>query len=62
MKPDCSAHGLRKAMASRLAEIGCSTPEIMAITGHKSMQELQVYTKAAKQKVRANNVRKMIDD
>ena len=31
----CSSHGLRKAAAARLAEAGCSTREIMSITGHK---------------------------
>jgi integrase len=30
--PNCSVHGLRKAAAARLAELGCSEFEIMAIT------------------------------
>ena len=34
----CSAHGLRKAAARRLAEAGCSTHEIAAITGHASLK------------------------
>jgi integrase len=29
----CSAHGLRKAACRRLAEAGCSAPEIMSISG-----------------------------
>src|SRR5262249_23921920 len=33
--PHCSAHGLRKAMATRLAELGATPHEIMSITGHK---------------------------
>jgi integrase len=33
---DCSAHGLRKAAARRLAEAGCTMHEIAAITGHAS--------------------------
>ena len=37
-------HGLRKSAASRLAEAGCSVHEIMAITGHKSIKEVQRYT------------------
>jgi len=45
----CSAHGLRKAAARRLAEAGCSTHEIMAITGHKSLSEVARYTTAASQ-------------
>src|SRR5262249_32648449 len=32
----CSAHGLRKAAARRLAEAGCTAHEIAAITGHAS--------------------------
>jgi integrase len=46
----CSAHGLRKAAARRLAEAGCTLHEIAAITGHASLSEVQRYTKAADQK------------
>ena len=46
----CSAHGLRKATARRLAEAGCTMHEIAAITGHASLSEIQRYTKAADQK------------
>jgi integrase len=45
----CSAHGLRKAAARRLAEAGCTMHEIAAITGHASLSEIQRYTKAADQ-------------
>jgi integrase len=48
--PGISAHGLRKAAARRLAEIGCSAHEIAAITGHASLAEVQRYTKAADRK------------
>jgi integrase len=48
--PHCSAHGLRKAGARRLAEAGCSAHEIAAITGHASLREIVRYTKAADQK------------
>lgn len=48
--PDCSAHGLRKAAARRLAEAGCTAHEISAITGHASLRELARYTKAVDQK------------
>jgi integrase len=47
--PHCSAHGLRKAFARRLAEAGCSEHEIGAITGHTSLREIVRYTKAADQ-------------
>ena len=33
---ECSVHGLRKAAAARLAELGCTEQEIMAITGHRT--------------------------
>ena len=42
----CSAHGLRKAAARRLAEAGCTAHEIAAITGHASLREIARYTKA----------------
>jgi integrase len=46
----CSAHGLRKAAARRLAEAGCSTHEIAAITGHASLREISRYTRAVDQR------------
>src|SRR5215467_8910756 len=48
--PHCSAHGLRKAAARRLAEAGCTPHEIGAITGHVSLAELARYTKAVDQR------------
>ena len=47
---DVSAHGLRKATARRLAEIGCSANQIASISGHASLSEVQRYTKAADRK------------
>jgi integrase len=47
--PHCTAHGLRKAAATRLANAGCSVNEIAAITGHKSLREIAHYTSAADQ-------------
>lgn len=44
-----SAHGLRKAAARRLAQDGCTAHEIAAITGHRSLQEVQRYTRAVDQ-------------
>jgi integrase len=46
----CSAHGLRKAAARRLAEAGCSVHEIAAVTGHASLREVERYTSAASQR------------
>jgi integrase len=48
--PHCSAHGLRKAAARRLAEAGCTEHEIASITGHASLREIVRYTKAADQR------------
>jgi hypothetical protein len=45
----CVTHGLRKAAARRLAEAGCTTPKIMAITGHKSLQAVERYPRETTQ-------------
>lgn len=42
-----SPHGLRKAMCRRLAEGGVTPHGIMAISGHKTLQEVTRYTAAA---------------
>jgi integrase len=43
----CTSHGLRKACARRLAEAGCTPHEIMSITGHRTLAEVERYTRAA---------------
>jgi integrase len=48
--PHCSAHGLRKAAARRLAEAGATEHMIGSITGHTSLREIVRYTRAADQK------------
>ena len=58
--PHCSAHGLRKAAATRLAEKGCSAKEIMAITGHKTLAEVQRYIDAAERKILAEAAMKKL--
>jgi integrase len=45
-----SLHGLRKAAARRLAEAGCTPHEIMAITGHKTLSEVERYCREAEKK------------
>lgn len=45
----CVPHGLRKAAARRLAEAGCTSKQIAAITGHKSLAEIERYTRKADQ-------------
>ena len=45
----CVFHGLRKAACTRLADAGCGAHEIAAISGHKTLSEVQRYTSAADQ-------------
>jgi integrase len=45
----CSFHGLRKAACTRLADAGASAHEIAAISGHKTLKEIERYTKGADQ-------------
>jgi integrase len=47
--PHCSAHGLRKLAATRLANAGCSAEQIKAITGHRTLSEVARYTQHADQ-------------
>ncbi|MEM6624628.1 MAG: tyrosine-type recombinase/integrase [Pseudomonadota bacterium] len=44
---ECSAHGLRKACARRLAEAGATPHMIAAVTGHATLGEVERYTRAA---------------
>jgi integrase/recombinase XerD len=37
------AHGLRKAACKALAHAGCTGPEIMAVSGHSSLAQVQIY-------------------
>lgn len=46
---DRTPHGLRKAGSRRLAEAGCTPHQIMAITGHKNLSEVTLYTASADQ-------------
>ena len=45
----CVFHGLRKSALTRLADAGCTAHEIAAISGHKTLMEVERYTKAADQ-------------
>jgi len=55
-----NAHGLRKAAARRLAEAGCTTLEIMSITGHRTIAEIERYTRSAAQpKLAASGIAKL---
>ena len=41
LPPECLPHGLRKAQMRRLAESGATVKEIAAISGHKTLQEVE---------------------
>jgi integrase len=41
----CVAHGLRKAALRRLAEFGSTTKEISAVSGHRTLAEIERYTR-----------------
>ena len=59
----CVLHGLRKAASRRLAQAGCSPHEIKAITGHKSLEEVERYTVAVDQKrLGQDAMRKLIEN
>jgi integrase len=45
----CVFHGLRKAALTRLADAGCTVHQIAAISGHKSLREVERYTRGADQ-------------
>jgi integrase len=47
---ECVPHGLRKSQMRRLAESGASAKQIAAVSGHKTLQEIERYTAAADQK------------
>jgi integrase len=48
--PQCSAHGLRKAKGTAMADAGCSMDQIKATLGHRSSSAVEPYIKAANQR------------
>jgi Phage integrase family len=51
----CRLHGLKKGGMRRLAEAGLTTHELMAVSGHMSLSEVQRYTDEANRKVLASS-------
>lgn len=49
LPPRCKAHGLRKAVLRRLAERGGTSKQLQAVSGHRSLAELERYTEMAEQ-------------
>ena len=43
---DCRFHDLRHEAISRFFELGCTVPEVMTISGHKTVAALDIYTHA----------------
>jgi integrase len=52
-KTECSPHGLRKAICRRLVRLGMNVHQIMAITGHKNLKQLQKYCEEFEREVAA---------
>jgi integrase len=54
--PDrCRLHGLKKAGMTRLADDGATVHEIMAVSGHRTLAEVERYTKEANDKLLATS-------
>lgn len=51
--PQCTTHGLRKAVARRLADIGTHNQGIKAVTLHSDDKEVSLYTREADQRAMA---------
>ena len=50
LPPHRSPHGLRKSACIRLAEVGCTTQQIMTLTGHRNAAELEPYLRNVNQR------------
>jgi integrase len=58
--PQCTPHSLRKAVATELAHRGATTKEIMAITGHQTLAEVERYSLATEDKRHADAAMKRL--
>lgn len=47
---ECTFHGLRKAMLTQLADAGKTVHQIAAVSGHKTLKEVERYTEKADQR------------
>jgi enterobacteria phage integrase len=52
---DCKPHGLRKTLGRRLADSGCSAHEIMAVLGHRTLEEAERYCRDANRRRAGRN-------
>ena len=58
----CSAHGLRKATPTVLAERGATAHMIQSLTGHRTLHEVENYTRAARQALLADGAMKLLEN
>jgi integrase len=56
----CTPHGLRKGKSRIMAESGCSGPEMMGVTGHRSLKEVQRYIDKFDREVAAAEAQKKV--
>lgn len=60
--PHCSAHGLRKALAARLAELGATASQIKDALGHASLSETSRYTEQADSVINSDAALRLIEN
>lgn len=53
--PNCSSHGLRKAICRRIAEIEGDVTKVMAVSGHHDLKEAQKYIDKFNRKAKADS-------
>ena len=53
----CSLHGLRKACVVRMIVDGCTPHEVMAVTGHRTLKEIDRYAREYLRQSAADSVR-----
>ena len=58
----CTAHGLRKARLTAIAESGGTAHAIMAWGGHKTLQEVEEYTRAAQMRMLVSGTEQVQND
>lgn len=59
--PERSSHGLRKALAELLAEVGCSDHQIMSVLAHTNPNTTAIYTRGAKRRILAQDAMMALD-
>ena len=56
----CVPHGLRKGGSKLMGDSGCTAHEIMAVTGHRTLREVQRYTEAYDRKTAAARAQRKV--